>query len=715
MRANSSNDSSFDRIEVSRRSVRRAAPYVKNVLLSSLFAITFICHAIAQSYPITQAAPKIGAFGESWGNEKQGDLKAFSAWANKRMTSKNGSVSEGVILARQRRAALAELIKSDPAMAIASAVPGNIRKQLPDEVAKQLETRVSGVGDFLVYGAIAALGGPPVEATQRFVELNGHTYKANVYGRRAGETTKHGIPLHGIAIDDVLALHENALRELEPGELPDVTKTVLDLRAAEEKLTSTALPVLAEMGSKVYGFASAAKMQQAELRVQAAEAPINPNPAPAERLLEGSAQSQATPSAAAPATAFSTTGTKQVLIIRVDFSDLTGDPQGGQDTQKYVQNLADSQIAPYYLQSSYGKTVLVNTVTSKLYRMPKKAVTYATNGDGFGVATLVNDAKNAAGADYTIANYDKIIVLFSNLSGLAKSQVTYGGYSDQPGTIVRCNGEFDFRVIAHELGHTYGLFHANLWQVTDGNAISTSGTDQANIGGLGFTDNYGDPYDTMGANSANDQRTDFNPNKKNILGWVTDAQIQTITASGIYRINRFDNSTGTGILALKITKDGVHNYWVSIRRKFTDNASMQSGAYIVWAQNANNVTDLLDMNTPGTNVQDAALNVGEYFTDSAANIGIHPVDNGGTSPNEYMDVEVDIGNITSPIWVDFGFNGSPKNGTSANPYSTIADGVTHVSVGGTIFIKGPNSTPATITIDKPMTIQASGGPVTIGQ
>jgi hypothetical protein len=712
MRANSSNDSSSARIAVSLRSVRHAAPYFKCVLLLPLFAITFICQAIAQSNPISQAAPKIAAFGESWGNEKQGDLRAFSAWANKTMTSRIGSVTEGVALAKQRRAALAELIKSNPAMAIASAVPENIKKQLPDEVAKQLETRVSGVGDFLVYGAIAALGGPPVEATQRFVNLNGHTYKANVYGRRSGETTKHGIPLHGIAIDGVLALHENALRELEPGEAPDLVKPVVDLRAAEEKLTGTAAPVLAEMGGKVYGFASAAKMQQAEFRVQAAEVPINPNPAPADTLIEGSVSGQAAPSAAAPPSAF-TTGTKQVLIIRVDFSDLTGNPESGQDTQTYVQNLADTQIAPYYARSSYGKTALVNTVTAKLYRMPQTAATYATNGDGFAVTTLVNDAKNAAGADYTIANYDKIIVLFSNLSGLSGSKVTYGGFGDQPGTIVRCNGEFDFRVIAHELGHTYGLFHANLWQVTDGNAISTSGTDQATINGLGFTDNYGDPYDTMGANFANDQRTDFNPNKKNILGWATDAQIQTVTSSGIYRINRFDNSTGTGTLALKITKDSVHNYWVSIRRNFTDNASMQNGAYIVWAQNTNNVTDLLDMNTPGTSVQDAALNVGQYFIDSAANIGILPLDNGGTSPNEYMDVEVDIGN-TSPIWVDFGFNGSPQNGTSANPYSTIANGVTHVSLGGSIFIKGPNSSPATITIEKPMTIQASSGPVTIG-
>jgi hypothetical protein len=43
------------------------------------------------------------------------------------------------------------------------------------------------------------------------------------------------------------------------------------------------------------------------------------------------------------------------------------------------------------------------------------------------------------------------------------------------------------------------------------------------------------------------------------------------------------------------------------------------------------------------------------------------------------------------------------------------DGVYHVSVNGEIFMKGPRSSPAVMTITKPVTITAIGGAVTIGQ
>ena len=697
--------------------IRKDKPQISNdnlvirwIIIFTLLSYTMINSTIAQNVANSDSRELV--YGESWGKESQANLAAFSAWVNNSLKSgENRTSAEGVVLAKQRRAILSELIKSDPAQAIAVAVPRNIREQLPADVVEQLETMVSGIGDFTVFGTIPRTGGPAVESIQKFVQLNGHTYRAYVYGRRLGETTKHGIPMHGVVIDDAIALHENGLRTLADGETTDPTGPVVDLRTPAEKAAVALPPVRAEMGGTIYGFATPEQMQAAEVRIEAAEAGLGPNPSQtAVSLLQVKPFTPPTPKPNNQPSAW-TTGSKNVLIIRVDFSDLSGIPEGGQDTQAYVQNLADTQVSPYYAQSSYGQTALINTVTPRLYRMPQTADYYATNGAN---SQLVADAETAAAPDYTAANYDRIIVLFSDLSGFANSKITYGGLGDIGGPNVRCNGEFDFRVIAHELGHTYGLYHANLWQVTDGNPISPAGTDQATNAALGFTDNYGDPYDTMGANRNNDQRTDFNPNKKNILGWVTDAQVQTVTTSGTYRISRFDNATGTGTLALKIAKDSVHNYWISIRRKFTDNASMQNGAYIVWAKNQNDVTDLLDMNTPGTNVQDAALNVGEYFTDTAANIAILPLDNGGSAPNEYMDVEVDMGPLTSPIWVDFTYGGSTKLGTFANPYTTTADGVYHVSTGGTVYFKGPASSPAGIKIYKPMKLQASGGVVTIG-
>ena len=302
----------------------------------------------------------------------------FSNWVERYRTEPNPQVqsamaAEGVIAARQRRALLKSLITSDPRAALALSRSLTNPADLPPEIQRELETSFTTNGDFIVQGAVAAKGGPPVEPLRRFVRLGTRVYHAHVFGQRLGGVSQYGVPLSGITLDDDAVLAEPAVPQIE-----------------------------------------------------------QPN----------------------PPTAW-TTGGKNVLIIRVDFSDLPGAPEGY--SAATVQNIADSQIAPYYIKSSYGLTSLTNTVTTLVYRMPQTAADYATSGNN---DTLHADAENAAAANYTIANYDRIIVFFASLGSIANSQITYGGLAQVGGPSVWCNGEFDFRVIAHELGHTYGLYHA---------------------------------------------------------------------------------------------------------------------------------------------------------------------------------------------------------------------------------------------------------------
>jgi M6 family metalloprotease-like protein len=63
-------------------------------------------------------------------------------------------------------------------------------------------------------------------------------------------------------------------------------------------------------------------------------------------------------------------------------------------------------------------------------------------------------------------------------------------------------------------------------------------------------------------------------------------------------------------------------------------------------------------------------------------------------------------------WVDFAFAGF-ENGTFFNPFNTLAEGVAAVPYGGFLNIKA-GSRFETASISKKMTIQAIGGPVTIG-
>ena len=554
-------------------------------------------------------------------------------------------LSEGISLARQRRAALAELIKSNPQQALAAAIPASVQLNLPPDIGAELETHVSGIGELSVLGVLQAKGGPAVHPIERSVRLNGQTYRAYVYGRRAVQTSKSGIPLSGIALGDVLALDESPLRELESGGTSEPATPVVDLRNPSQQSAGLQGAALAEVGGKIYRFASREQLQQAKAQLEAAEAGISPVPTrSAATVLEQSAQSPA-PNGGSPAPGPPspwTTGLKNVLVIRVDFSDLPGDPA----TAAFCQSLMDNQISPYYLTSSYGLTSLSNTVTTQLYRMPQTAAAYATGDLN---DQLHIDAETAAAANYNVSSYDRIIVLFSYLGNIPGSFINYGGLAQVVGKNVWVNGEFDFRVVAHELGHTYGLFHAGLWLVSDGNPLSPTGT----------TVEYGDDFDTMGANFANDPNTDFSGYYKNILGWLPDSKVLTITTNGVYRIYAFDwanyaGVTNDAVLALKLVKDGERTYWIGARRNFTGNPTMEHGAYIIWGLNTVGggsgggfLSDLLDLNTPGTapvagvnSDYDSALTIGQTFTDPAISFMIKPIAEGGTGPNKYLDLQV---------------------------------------------------------------------------
>jgi hypothetical protein len=192
-------------------------------------------------------------------------LRNFHDWAEayvaqSRATPNRQAVAEGVRLARERRIAIAELIKSDPEQAIANSVPTSIITKLPQEIAAELETHVSGTGDFSVVANLPAFGGPSVEPIQRFVKLGATVYRAYVYGRRVGQTTKIGIPLHGIAVDHVLALHEGAVREIES-----------DAPATQSSVT-------ADVGGTIYQLGSRQHLQNIESRFENAEAGIDPRP-----------------------------------------------------------------------------------------------------------------------------------------------------------------------------------------------------------------------------------------------------------------------------------------------------------------------------------------------------------------------------------------------------------------------------------------------------
>jgi subtilase family serine protease len=86
---------------------------------------------------------------------------------------------------------------------------------------------------------------------------------------------------------------------------------------------------------------------------------------------------------------------------------------------------------------------------------------------------------------------------------------------------------------------------------------------------------------------------------------------------------------------------------------------------------------------------------------------------GWGTPNGQGTIDALCFTLGGLVYVQFGLSNS-GNGTWYTPYNTMALGVANVPTNGAILIKGPGTSAETMTISKPMTIGAVGGPATIG-
>lgn len=567
--------------------------------------------------------------------ETPSEFSEFRDWTQRfaAATDKDRLRAEGITLATARRAALATLIRENPEQALALALPWSARKDLPAEVTALLEERISGIGELALLASTPLVGQPATTAPLYRAALIGRReFRAYTYGRRQKSTRQlPAASLHGIALDGDLAVSDSPVRILEPGEpfgdLPvePVCSISGELAAAPAK---DSLTVAADVGGRIQFFCDPDHAKTAAHNLAFAENNAADD-SPGSSTVTGR-----------PSYAW-THGTKKVLVIRVDFPDFVGTPTNFGDgqaiTEDYIVNAFNGAggVRDFYQQNSFGQTALLlgaatggdSPDVTGVLRMPTNANYYAASNFN---TLLHSDARNAAqNAGFNVSGYDRIGVVFSRLSSRPNSKITYAGLGNLNGPNFWINSYFDLRVVGHEIGHNYGLNHASFREVTDGNPVSSGGT----------TNEYGDPFDIMGSGS--DITHHFSHWNKSILQWIPDEAVTTISTSGTYRVYRFDDQSAnlTHPLALKVVRDATHDYWIGHRRA-TSNSGLDNGAYILWGFNENTYGELLDMTTPGTTPNDAALAVGVTFNDTNAGIALRPTARGGSGADEWLDVQV---------------------------------------------------------------------------
>jgi hypothetical protein len=560
---------------------------------------------------------KLRKIASGWNSEIDEPAAAeFADWVKRFEAAspeeKRAMEEEGVTLASARRTFLKQLIKDNPERALELALPISVVRELPVSIRDLVEERVSGRGELAVLGALAEPGKEKeVTPIFRTASIDGKDFQAFAYGRRLGEPTLENVPLNGIAVDHLFAVNESPVRILEPEEAADVAlpkEAICSVSGESASVYQQQTPV--DVGGNVEFVCHIAHVEELSEKLVAAE-------------------SGGTAASGGAAASSASEGQKKLLFIRVDFSDVPGTPFPDSTGTNMITGLNS-----FYTESSYGRAGFVlagqGSDITPTFRMPHTAAYYGTN-DFY--TQLRTDARNAAAAGgYVLANYNYDLTCMGAVPGFNWSGL---GYVGAPGAWIRIT--FTAGVPAHELGHNFGLNHANFWD-TGGKSI---------IGSPGTNVEYGDPFDTMGMH-ASAGNYHFNARNKRLLNWLTTNDVKVVTTSGTYRIFCQDNAASTGIRGLSIAKNSSTNYWVEYRQKFA-NRWMTNGARILWAQTGNQQSLLLDT-TPGSpnDRDDAALVIGRTFADKAAGIYITTIGKGGTVP-ESLDVVVNKGTFPNNV------------------------------------------------------------------
>jgi hypothetical protein len=310
-------------------------------------------------------------------------------------------------------------------------------------------------------------------------------------------------------------------------------------------------------------------------------------------------------------------GVKKVLYIRVDFPDFVGEPV----SEAFVLEMAKG-LNQFYEDNSNGKLSLQVSVTP-VVRTARTLAHYAAQDYN---EDIINDARAAAkAAGFDTAHFDLDIVAFKRNDG------GVGGVGAIGAKGLRLFGDFSLTLTVHEMGHNFGLGHAKRWVANDLTVL-----------GPGQLEEYGNPFDWMGGGGGKMARH-FNARFKNVLGWIPDSNVQTVTDNGIYRVNAHDFREASGVRALKVPRDKDADYWIEFRQALTDLRWPMNGAIVMWCPKDGRDAYLEDM-TPGTKDagHDAPLIIGQTFSDWEAGVHITPIRKGGTTP-ESLDVLINRG------------------------------------------------------------------------
>ncbi|MGR5209702.1 Ig-like domain-containing protein [Vibrio rotiferianus] len=217
-------------------------------------------------------------------------------------------------------------------------------------------------------------------------------------------------------------------------------------------------------------------------------------------------------------------GEQTTLVLIVNFQE---NPQEIPISNDEAHSLVFETVNEFYSQVSQGRLWLTGEVAGT-FTLPIS--NQICNDDA--VAAEAN--KMAQNAGFNLSNYDRFIYLTTKTSCSSEGSGSQGVTPSR----ANINGVFEPRVIAHELGHNFGLHHSSALDCQDG----------AMTGSCRVIE-YGDSYDTMG----NYDMGYFNAFQLESLGWL-GSQAQVISVDGVYAISPYESVDSSQASVLKVPR-----------------------------------------------------------------------------------------------------------------------------------------------------------------
>ena len=254
---------------------------------------------------------------------------------------------------------------------------------------------------------------------------------------------------------------------------------------------------------------------------------------------------------------YETVGDQRTLVLLVDFQNSRPETERPYTKEQAQEKFFHGEHAKFFEEQSYGRMRFVGDVLEWV-RMPYEyfgSGCYSINGDE--IENIVNSQ------GYSLADHDRILVLTSGIWGgcsyLGKTFVPSTGgnplsiaFANHPtvwgsGDVLH---QTEVATIAHELGHSLGLAHANAL------VCNVPG-----FNGRCAAIEYGNAYDVMGRGG---QGLHFNAGFKKQLGWILSSEILNITSSGSYSLGSLETLGGYKFATIK--NPGKRTYFIENRR-----------------------------------------------------------------------------------------------------------------------------------------------------